>query len=452
MDVDVVVIGCGPAGYYAARAAARAGLRTVMVDKGPLGGTGLRTGCLPVKMLLDAVRERGRASAAPRGWGRATLRRTAAAMVGVEQRLEQALRRDGVQVVRGEAELLDAGAVRAGGRTISCGSIVLATGTRAAAPAGIDLDGQVVVSHVEAVSWREVPRSVAIVGGDVEGIELACLFAHLGSRVHIIEMKGEILPGQDRELVQPVEKRLDALGVRFHLGAAASGVRQARGGAEVLCADGEVVRAERVLVTGVRRPNLPAGLGRAGVVADENRIPVDSRFRTSAPGVYAVGDINGLCGMAHAAIQQGMLLGRILRGGPPGPTAWPSLPRAMFTIPEVAGAGAQARDLDSRGIAYRRTTVRLADTWRGISRGIGDGFVTALAAPDGRLLGLWAVGEGASEIAAPYGALVDRGVTADDLLEGLVIHPTLSEALLEAAWPLSTAAGAGRQSRPPAGM
>jgi dihydrolipoamide dehydrogenase len=449
MDADVVVIGCGPAGFYAARGAARAGLRSVMVESGALGGTGFRSGCLPVKMLLDVVR--ARKGAAGRAWGGALLRRTAAAMVGVEKRLADGLRGDEVEIVRGEAEFLDAHTVRAGGQTISAQAIVIATGTRPAAPAGIEMDGRMVVSHAEAVSWRDVPRSVAIVGGDVEGIELACLFAHLGSRVHVVELKPEILPGQDRDLVAPVETRLASLGVQLHLGAAASGVRSVHGRAEVLCADGRTVQVDRVIVTGIRRPNLPAGLDRAGVAAGEDRIPVDSGFRTNAPNIYAVGDINGLCGMAHAAIQQGMLIARIITGGRPGPAAWPSLPRAMFTIPEVAGAGAQARDLERRGTAYARSTVRLADTWRGISREVREGFVTVLAGTDGKLLGIWACGEGASEIAAPFGALVDRGATADDVLESLVIHPTLSEALLEACWPLSTAAGVGRQSRPPAG-
>jgi dihydrolipoamide dehydrogenase len=459
MDADVVVIGCGPAGFYAARGAARAGLSVVLVEKGPLGGTGLRTGCLPVKVLLDGVRlrqagaagpgSRAAARAAPRAWGRALLRRTAGTMAGVECSLGQALGRDGVQVIHAEAELLDPRTVRAGEKSISCSSIVIATGTRAAAPAGIALDGAAIATHAEAVAWREVPRSIVIVGGDVEGIELACLFAHLGSRVHVVERLAEILPGQDRELVQPVESRLSRLGAWFHLGAEAIAARPTRGGAEVMLAGGASVRAEKVLVTGLREPNLPAGLEAAGVAAGPGRIPVDPSCRTSAANVYAVGDINGACGMAHVAIQQGMLVARVLRGGAPGPSAWPSLPRAMFTIPEVAGAGAQARDLDRQGIAYTRSTVALADTWRGISKGVREGFVTLLAAPGGRLLGAWAVGGGAPDIAAPFGAHVDRGATADDLLETLFIHPTMSEALLEAAWCFSTAAWAGRQPRQP---
>jgi dihydrolipoamide dehydrogenase len=455
VSLDVVVLGCGPAGYYAALACARAGLATAIVERAELGGTGFRWGCLPVKMMLDAVRARLQASPrraslpapprpVPRAFGGRLLRRTAEAMAGVESGMEQRLRAAGVTIVFGEAELLDARTVRAGGRVVAAPTIVIATGTRPAAPQGIELDGETVVSHVDLVSWRALPRSAAIVGADVEGIEIACLLAHLGTRVELIEMQGEILPGQDRDIVQPVGERLSALGATFHLGAAAAAVRRHRGWADVLLSDGGSVRAEKVIVTGLRRPNLPRGLDAAGVAHEAHRIPVDARFRTSALNLYAIGDINGLCGMAHTAIQQGILLARVIRGGGPGPSAWPSLPRALYTIPEVAGAGAQARDLERLGVSYRRSTYQLADSWRGISKGIRDGFLTMLAGEDGRILGIWACGDGVSEIAAPFGALVDRGATADELLESLFIHPTLSEALLEAAWPLSTAASADR--------
>jgi dihydrolipoamide dehydrogenase len=355
----------------------------------------------------------------------------------VERRMAEELGRHGVQVVHGQGEFVDAHTIRAGGPVFSAPTIVIATGTSPWAPAGVTLNGDAVASHADLVGWRAAPATAAIVGADVEGVELACLLAHLGTRVELIEKLGEILPGMDRDLVRPVEERLRALGVRFRLSTEVTGVRPERAGATVLLADGSVVRARRVLVTGVRRPNFPDGLGNAGIACSSDRISVDDRFRTSVPHIYAIGDINGLCGMAHAAIQQGILLARVIRGGRPGPSVWPSLPRAIFTIPEIAGAGSQARELDTRGVAYTRATVALPDTWRGISRGLRAGFVTMLAGEDRKLLGLWACGEGASELAAPFGFLLDRGATVDDLLESLFIHPTLSEGLLEAAWRLA---------------
>jgi dihydrolipoamide dehydrogenase len=445
MSIGVLILGCGPAGYYAALGCARAGLRTTVVEKGELGGTGFRWGCLPVKMMLDELRSRqvgdragaAPASAASRRFGRGLLARTSAAMVGVERRMAEELGRHGVQVVHGQGEFVDAHTIRAGGPVFSAPTIVIATGTSPWAPAGVTLNGDAVASHADLVGWRAAPATAAIVGADVEGVELACLLAHLGTRVELIEKLGEILPGMDRDLVRPVEERLRALGVRFRLSTEVTGVRPERAGATVLLADGSVVRARRVLVTGVRRPNFPDGLGNAGIACSPDRISVDDRFRTSVPHIYAIGDINGLCGMAHAAIQQGILLARVIRGGRPGPSVWPSLPRAIFTIPEIAGAGSQARELDTRGVAYTRATVALPDTWRGISRGLRAGFVTMLAGEDRKLFGLWACGEGASELAAPFGFLLDRGATVDDLLESLFIHPTLSEGLLEAAWRLA---------------
>ncbi len=446
MSYDVLILGCGPAGYYAALGCARAGFRTAVVEKGELGGTGFRWGCLPVKMMLDELRSRqgtnpvgaARPSAVSRAFGKRLFARTSAAMIGVETRLARELERHGVELIHGEGEFADAHTILAGGAAYSAESIVIATGTRPWAPAGVTLNGHAVASHADLVAWRGAPPTAAIIGADVEGIELACLLAHLGTTVELIEMKGEILPGMDRELVKPVEARLRALGTRMRLSAEVVGVRSERRGAAVLLADGSTTRARKVLVTGVRRPNFPAGLAGAGIGHTEDRIGVDGGFRTSVRHVYAIGDINGLCGMAHAAIQQGILLARNIRGGQPGPAAWPSLPRALFTIPEIAGAGSQARDLDQQGIAYTRSTFALADTWRGISRNLHEGFVTVLAAEDRKLLGLWVCGQGASELAAPFGPLLDRGATVDDLLESLFIHPTLSEGLLEAAWRLAT--------------
>ena len=446
MSHDVLILGCGPAGYYAALGCARAGFRTTVIQKGELGGTGFRWGCLPVKMMLDKLRFRqGRgpvgaapASAASRRFGRSLFARTSAAMGGVERRMARELERHGVQLFHGEGEFINASTIRAGGATFSASTIVIATGTSPWAPAGVTLNGGEVASHADLVNWRVAPATTAIIGADVEGIELACLLAHLGTRVELIEMKDEILPGMDRELVRPVEERLRALGTRMRLSARVVGLHCERAGAVVLLADRSMVRARKVLVTGVRRPNFPPGLAGAGIACATDRISVDDGFRTSIPHIYAIGDINGLCGMAHAAIQQGILLPRILRGGKPGPTAWPSLPRAVFTIPEIAGAGLQARELELRGIPYTRATFAQSDTWRGISMGLREGFVTVLAGQDGTLLGVWACAQDASELAAPFGALLDRGATVDDLLESLFIHPTLSEGLLEAAWRLAT--------------
>jgi dihydrolipoamide dehydrogenase len=300
------------------------------------------------------------------------------------------------------------------------------------------MDGRGVASHVDLVRQARAPRGeaflrrAAIVGADVEGVELACLLAGLGARVHLLEREAEILPGQDRDLAGPVQAALEGLGVRLRLGARVLSAASAARGAIVGLETGESLAVDRVLVTGLRAPNLPAGLDRAGVSFAADRIPVDERLRTSAEGVYAIGDVNGRCGMAHAAIQQGLLLPGALRGGQPAPAAYPSPPRALFTVPEIAGAGLQERELQARGLPFRRARVELADTWRGLSLGDPEGFLKVLAAPDGRLLGIWACARNASELAAAFGPLLERGATVQEVRRSLFIHPTLAEALLEA--------------------
>ena len=439
MSYDALVLGCGPAGYYCALGCAGAGLRTAVVERGGLGGTGLRWGCLPVKMLLDGLRrEAGRrapgSSSSARRFGAASLRRTARAMPGVERMLEARLLEQGVELIRGEASFLGPHTVAAGGKRLDARAIVIATGSRPAAPSGIELDGSRAISHVELLGLGRIPRRLALIGGDVEGVELACLLAHYGARVELIEREAELLPGQDRDLVQPVEERLKERGVRLWLGSKVQEVAVRGGSVRVRLGDGRELGAELALVTGLRRPNLPDGLDRAGVSHTAECIPVDSDLRTSAAHILAAGDVTGLCGMSHAAIRQGLQAAQALAGKGFPSREYGGVPRALYTLPEIAGAGFQERELERQGLAYAKGEFPLPETWRGISRRLSSGRIKVLAAPDGRVLGVWLVGEEVSETAALLGLLLERGLTVGQLLEGLITHPTLAEGLREAAW------------------
>jgi dihydrolipoamide dehydrogenase len=290
-----------------------------------------------------------------------------------------------------------------------------------------------VISHVELLGLSRVPRKVAVIGGDVEGAELACLMAHYGTRVELIEQEAELLPGQDRDLVRPVEERLRDRGVRLWLGSAVRAM-QARGhSVRVQLEGGRELEAEQALVTGLRRPNLPSGLDRAGVNHTAECIPVGPDLRTSAAHILAAGDVNGLCGMSHAAIRQGLQAAEALSGRSMPPCEYRGVPRALYTLPEIAGAGFQERELERQGVPYLKGEYPLAETWRGISRGLASGLIKVLAAPDGRLLGVWLVGEEVSDTAALLGLLLEHGLTVGELQEGLITHPTLAEGLREAA-------------------
>jgi dihydrolipoamide dehydrogenase len=452
---DVLVLGSGPAGYYCALNCARMGRRTVLVERDRLGGTGFRWGCLPVKMMLDRLRVGTGDSRGPRDIdaaagknAAATITETARRIQEIETRIETRLITAGVELVQGNGRFVDPTTFQVGSRSLSASRVVIATGTEPAGWPEIRLDGRNVISHREVLQLRNLPKQLLILGGDVEGIEFACLFARLGVRVTVIEKEARILPGTDPDLTRPIEQDLLRRGVILRT--AAEVVETS--GTTVSLREGSKLRGDRILVTGLRRPNLPDDLERAGVQHDEQKIGVDAAFRTSSNTVYAVGDINGITGMAHAAIQQAQLVAwriaepdRGRRGGS-GPTggvgdsacdteaipSGPPYPRAIYTIPEIAGAGYQEDELEATGTSYNRRTYRLADTWRGFSKGIKEGFIKILSGEDQRILGIWICGADASEQASLFGPLLAGGLTIDGLRSGLVLHPTLGEAALEA--------------------
>jgi dihydrolipoamide dehydrogenase len=338
---------------------------------------------------------------------------------------------------------------------------VIATGTCPAGLPGAPLDGGTVISHRELFAPVELPGRIAVVGADVEGAELAMLLSALGFRVTVVERLPELLPGLDRDLASPVERRLLEAGVGLELGSPVTGVSRGRKGVALALGDGRSVEAGAVLITGIRRPDLPAGLERAGLeragldrdgpghagpehagLGDSpaeggGGIPVQPSLATAVPGIYAAGDVNGLLGMAHAAIQQGTLLARSLRTGVPisadHRSSYAHPPRAIYTIPEIGGAGRTERELQAAGAAYRSARVELRDTWRGLCRDPGEGFLKLLADPSGTVLGVWMCAAGAAEASALFGLILERGLQAQELAGALVTHPTVAEALREAA-------------------
>jgi len=443
---DVLVLGSGPAGFYCALQCARLGGNTILVERERLGGTGFRWGCLPVKMMLDQVRTGMEVEVDKDRFGQTApvITDTARRIQEVETRIRRRLAAAGVEVARGEGRFEDLNTIRLGKKAITASQIVIATGTEPAGWPGIPLDGQSVISHREILGLNEVPGHLLLLGGDVEGIEFACLFARLGGRVTVIEKERRILPGTDPDLAEPVERDLLSRGVSLRTGAEVSGCTIA-GEATVRLRDGSTLQGDRILVTGLRRPNFPDGLERIGVEHDDQKIKVNAKLQTSCRSIYAVGDINGITGMAHAAIQQGLLAARRIAGPTdrpgsteePGPSArtapaGPPYPRAIYTIPEIAGAGYQENELRVQGIPCRRLGYRLADTWRGFSKGTEEGFLKVLAGENDRILGLWICAADASEQASLFGALLAEGLTTEGLRDALILHPTLGEAALEA--------------------
>ena len=257
MDWDVLVLGSGPAGYYCALNCARLGKKTVLVEKEHLGGTGFRWGCLPVKMMLDQIRtQAGGNSAEAKS---SAIARTAGRINEVEARIERRLTGSGVEVIQGQGRFTDPGIFRIGKRVITASRIVIATGTEPVGWPGVPLDGKRIISHKDVLSLSRAPEHLLILGGDVEGIEFACLFSHLGTQVTLVEKEEEVLPGTDRDLIEPLEARLIARGVRLITGAVVRSCSTNEAAVRVDLDNGSHLSGDMVLVTGLRRANLPEG-------------------------------------------------------------------------------------------------------------------------------------------------------------------------------------------------
>lgn len=436
MEYDVIVLGCGPAGFYSALSCASRGLRTAVVERGIPGGTGLATGCLPVKMILDRIkllREAGSSEDLPR-----VLEETREKMAYLPSLILRRLKEASVDLYTGDGAFLSDRCYRVGTTLLTARFIILATGTEPEVLPGLS-DYPNVISHKEAVSLSRPPGSLTILGSDVEGIEFASLFSELGSQVMVIEQEGEILPSYDRDLVSPLENRLRGNGVTFRMGSTVRGWRDSEKGLVLdiqgsgrLEGSGILALEGPLLMTGLRRPCLPAGLDATGVSCSQDRVPVDRMLRTNVPHIYAVGDINGILGMGSSAMQQGMQIGDVLSRGRLPSLEHGGLPRAVFSLPEIAGAGLQEQELTALGIPYKVGRFELGQTWRGFGQGI-EGFVKVLSRGKDDLAGIWMSGPSVSEIAGLCAPLLNGGNGLEGLKRSLMIHPVLGEAVMEAA-------------------
>ncbi|MTI54528.1 dihydrolipoyl dehydrogenase family protein [Geosporobacter ferrireducens] len=437
MDYDVLILGGGPAGYYCALECAKGGLKTALVEKQELGGTGLRWGCLPVKRMLDALRERQKAEKILFSRSSADVQEIYKGfleeMQGIEIQLAERLSARGVEIFFGEGSFLTPHTYLVGERCIEAAHIVIATGTSPKGFQQVEEDGEYVITHKDAVSLEQLPKTMTIIGANVEGCEFAALFAALGVDVFLLEKENQILKGMDRDLVQPLLDQFEMQGVKIKVDTAVEAVDKTGSRPIVLLSDGSMIEAEKVLVTMGRKPNFPLGLDQAGVFHESQRIPVDSCCRTSNSHIYAVGDINGIGGMAHMAIQQGILAADNILGKRRELSSGIAVPSAIFTIPEIAGLGCQEQELLASRQRYKVGKYPFSHTWRGFTKGIQSGFVKVLFDQKNKLLGLWMAGDDVSEYIGLLHSVFRKGISLKDLEDSLAIHPSLLEAVWKAA-------------------
>ena len=448
MKKDLVIVGGGPAGYHCALQCARLGLKPLLIEKEALGGTGLRWGCLPVKTLMDGVRQAksgllrepdGSLTAKPltRETGESLLADCSNNMQENSRRMEQTLTEAGVEVMYGNLRLISDHALELAGETVEFNRLVLATGTEALPPQGVMPDGRRIITHREAVNLTTPPKDLVILGGDVEGLEFASLFSELGTRVTVLEMQPKMLAGFDDDLTAPLFHRLTSNGVILERSARVEAVHLTDTGVEVVTSKGNRYRSEKAMVAMARRPVVPEGLENTSLVLEQGRIPVNDQCATKLPHIYCIGDLNGRMEMAHTALQQGIFLADHLATGRDMVWDYGTLPWVIFGLPQCGGAGAQEKNLKEQGIPYRKSVVYWKDTWRGIGRQKAQGFLKILVSDEDILLGMWMTGENISEMAALAGVVVSQKTTLQQVKQQLWVHPTLSEALLQAVLQLT---------------
>ena len=437
MKYNCIIIGSGPAGFYSALSCSKNGYRTAIIENAKPGGTGFRTGCLPLKKNLDILRKIEDAVNISDNnikldpeFKSKLIKNTDTGMAETETLILKRLEKAGIDIYMGDGEFLDSNNFLINDKRLETDYFIIASGSSPESLPGLPLNGKNIISHNEALALSELPEDMVIIGGNVEGIEMAVLFASLGVTITVIEQLDLILKGTDRDLVEPVLKNLRDRGVSFYTEVIAESVVEYGKKLKVRLNNGIILQTEKLLITGSRKINIPRGIGKTGIKYSKNGISVNKKLMSSVSNIFAAGDVNGILGMAHVAIQQGILITEGL-SGKPVIRDYKSLPRAMFTIPEIAGAGDQECNLDNSCNEYLIKKYLLKSTWRGFSKKVGSGFIKLIFKQE-ILTGIWMTGPDASEVLAVSGLLIGQKLTLKIILDNLFIHPSMGEAILEA--------------------
>ncbi len=447
-EVDVAVVGGGPGGYTAAFRCAELGLETVVVDAGKrLGGACLFEGCIPSKALLHVAAvlgeaERAREFGVDFGEPRLSLdplrKWKSERVVGrLARGLVSVAKAKSVEVVGGRAVFEDSRRLRVEGddaQVIVFKHAIVATGSAPSPLPGLTLQSDRIMDSTAALDLPDIPDRLLVVGGGYIGLELGQVYAALGSKVSVVEMTDGLLPGVDRDLVQPLARRCEKLFVNIHLKTKASGLRETGRGIEARLGD-ETMLFDRVLIAVGRRAQTQ-GLGLEATrvrTSERGIIGVDDRCRTDDPRIYAVGDVTGEPMLAHRAMRQGKVAAEAIAGRP---VAFDNVavPAVVFTDPEVAWCGLTEAEAQRTGRAVKTAKFQWAASGRAATLGRSDGLTKILADPEsGRVVGVGIVGPGAGELIAEAALAIEAALTAEDLAATIHTHPTLSETLMEAA-------------------
>jgi dihydrolipoamide dehydrogenase len=450
-NFDVIVIGAGPGGYVCAIRAAQLGLKVACVEKrATLGGTCLNVGCIPSKALLQSSEEFEKAGHALADHGvivdgvkldLAKMQARKGEVVGANVKgVEFLFRKNKVTWLKGTGRILGAGQVDVDGTVHTARHIVIATGSESTPLRGVEVDETRVVTSTGALELDKVPGHLVVIGAGVIGLELGSVWRRLGAKVTVIEFLDRILPGMDADIVKQAQRILAKQGLDFRLGAKVTGAATSDAGVTLTVepakgGDAQTIEADIVLLAIGRRPHLDGlGLAEAGVALDERgRVRTDAHFATNVAGIHAIGDAIAGPMLAHKAEDEGVALAEIL-AGKAGHVNYDVIPGVVYTWPEIASVGKTEEELKAAGIAYNVGKFPFTANGRARAMGETDGLVKILAdkATD-RVLGCHILGPDAGTLIAELALAMEFGASSEDIARTCHAHPSLNEAVKEAA-------------------
>ncbi len=448
---DVIIIGAGPGGYVCALRAAQLGLKTACVEKREtLGGTCLNIGCIPSKALLMSSENFEEATHGFKDHGvivesvkldlaRMQARKGEVVTANVKG-VEFLFKKNKVTWLKGEGRIVAPGKVSVDGTEYEAKNIVIASGSESIPLPGVEVDEKVIVSSTGALELDQVPGHMVVIGGGYIGLELGSVWRRLGAEVTVVEFLDRLVPGMDNEIGKTFERVLGKQGIKFRLKTRVTGAEKTGQGVSLTLepAEGgasETLAADIVLVAIGRRPFYQGlGLDAAGVELDDRkRVKIDAHYATNVPGIYAIGDVVTGPMLAHKAEEEGVAMAEIL-AGQAGHVNYAVIPGVVYTWPEVASIGATEEMLKAEGRAYNVGKFPFTANGRARAMGATDGFVKILAdkATD-EILGAHIIGPDAGTLIAEIATAMEFGASSEDIARTCHAHPSLNEAVKEAA-------------------
>ena len=444
---DLIVIGGGPAGYVGAIRAAELGAKVALVERAELGGTGLNWGCIPTKALLKSAqvyhycRNAKSFGVAIEGDVKADLKAMVARSRQVAQMtgrgVEMLLKKSGVEVITGSAELLSANEVKVGNAAYEAKNILLATGASPREVPSIPIDHTHILSSRDALVLEELPESMVVVGSGAIGSEFAFLYASLGVKVTVVEYMPQFMPLLDAEISAAAERAFRRQRITVMTDTAVKGVTVADGKCVVEVEQKGVakqIEADKVLsAVGIKSNIDGLGLDKVGVQVERDKIVVNSKFQTSVSSIYAVGDIIASPALAHIASAEAINCVEQLFGKAPKAIDYTLTPACIFTTPEIASVGLTEEQTQKQGLEYKVARYNFASSGKAAAAGDRDGFIKLIFDSENKLRGAHIIGANVVEMLGEPSVAMALGATAEDIASVIHAHPSLYEGIYEAA-------------------